>query len=264
MFTNWDVLIFILFFNSFNFQSDSYLNESFEEGIDYSLWKNQKGIVDETTIVDTLAFVGSKSLRIVHSFDSTSRSERNELVLRDGPLKKIRHGEHHWFRVAYYIPVSWEFEKSPKMGEIVSQWHHGLAHKFGGPSPMAIIIDRDHWKVKSSFGDPHSKGNFEKSLVKTNKNVLEDELLVEKGKWNVWLIHSYWSNSAEGLIEGWLNGEKVFIKKGPNCYANIDLYWKIGIYKPAWYKNRRTTSTLKREIFIDGLVHAKDSINLFK
>jgi hypothetical protein len=80
---------------------------------------------------------------------------------------------------------------------------------------------------------------------------------IAKDKWNTFVFHIKHSSKTDGLIELWLNGQKVVSRTGINMYelSSGTYYspkWKLGVYKSEW-NGTNTSLTNKRVLFYDDV-----------
>ncbi len=189
-------------------------------------------------------------LHIHFNRDKNNGNHKRAEIIRKGQQKEFEYGKEYWYQIRLLIPENWIFDNAHNM-DIVTQWHHSKAYKYGGTMPLAISIRGDSWRIKSSSGNPISSNNFDKDAIKTT--VLLDSLKIEKGVWINWRIHALWSAEDNGLIEIWKDGELVVKRlNSPNCYKDTGLYLKFGIYKPRWNKYPIIVNT--RDIYFDDII----------
>ncbi|MEN9569470.1 MAG: hypothetical protein RL172_701 [Bacteroidota bacterium] len=156
---------------------------------------------------------------------SSKRTESNRFS-RD---EKIPYVE-RWYGSSYYLPSEFVSDNAP---EILTQWHTTV----GGNPPLALWTHKGQWKIVQ-FGTTSTViGNY------------------ERNKWTDFVFHIKWSAGADGLIEIWKGGVKVFSKTGKNIYSGLTYgaYMKAGIYKWAWKSGTFTSSTTKRVVYIDDV-----------
>ncbi|WBQ08344.1 heparin lyase I family protein [Kribbella sp. CA-293567] len=127
--------------------------------------------------------------------------------------------------------------------DIVSQWHdcdnvdQGCD---GGSPPLALMTERGNWKI-DFLGNILDLGAYQPT------------------QWTDWVFHVKWSTGNDGVLEIWKNGQRMVpaykgrtFTKGPRSP-----YFKFGIYKWDWNKNKNTNNppsdTRKRVLYYDAL-----------
>jgi hypothetical protein len=71
---------------------------------------------------------------------------------------------------------------------------------------------------------------------------------IPKGEWIDWVVHIKFSHTNTGILEVWMNGDKVIDRQNmPNSYNDEKYpYFKFGVYRWDW-----GTTTSQRAIFFD-------------
>jgi hypothetical protein len=178
----------------------------------------------------TPVFGGKKAARLElrDSDPMESNGTRAEMVVIKDKMQKEM-----WFNFAAYFPAA-EYGIDTKP-EIISQWHQA-----GGTSPPALLElknDALAFRVANK-----QDGHVDYNLGKVVKNA-----------WQQFTFHFIFSNGSDGLVEIWLNGNKVATHKGGNIYAMANLpKWKVGIYKWKW-NDSGTTDVKKRVLYLDNI-----------
>jgi hypothetical protein len=138
---------------------------------------------------------------------------------------KVKEG---WYTFAAYFPSD-DFQKDASMDHI-NQWHQG---KGSGSPALMLITENDQFFI-------FLKGSEQKHRRYALGKVRKD----------VWHRHSA---GQDGMVEVWLNENKVLRYDGPTMYSGFGYpRWKVGIYKDDW-NHSRTTDTQKRVYFIDDV-----------
>lgn len=218
-------------------QEKSFLRykESFEEG--------------EPFFDQSKQFAGPHSFNVVTDpIINNNKVGRFELRDSDPQVKKSIRAEvgfrtvqkEAWYAYSIYFPTS-GYEKD-NMPEIISQWHQPK----GGSPPNAIQVENNEIYFRS-INRSDTRDNSNK--VYTNYPIGS----VQRGKWQKYTFHFIHSPDDDGLIEIWLNEEKVLTLTGQNMRKGFDLpYFKIGIYKWRW-NNGEKTQTNQRVLFFDNI-----------
>lgn len=142
-----------------------------------------------------------------------------------------------WYSFAVYFPsVDYEYDDED---ELINQWHQG-----GGVTPSITLgtkIDKYRLIVKET---PFAKQTYDLGAI-------------IKDQWNTFVFHIKHSSATDGLLELWLNGEKVVSRTGINMYelTSGQFYspkWKLGVYKSAW-NGTNTTLVSKRVLYYDDV-----------
>jgi hypothetical protein len=172
-------------------------------------------------------FNGTKSVRFeLRDTDPEVQSgTRAELSFPDAT------NMHRWYSYALYIPSAQY--KIDSDDDVITQWHQG-----GGATPaLCLRVKNDHLYIRI-LGTWNDLGLF------------------AKDKWVSYVLHVKHSASSDGLIELWINGQKVFTKTGANAYPVGSTYhmpnMKLGIYKSDW-NGSGTTSTNLRVLYFDDI-----------
>ncbi|UCS92973.1 polysaccharide lyase [Echinicola marina] len=139
-----------------------------------------------------------------------------------------------WYSYSLYLPAN-GFEKDSN-NDIITQWHQGS----GSGSPTTTFrIKEDRFFLKSGPTKEERKDY--------------DVAAVKKDAWNEFVFHIIHSSGSDGLVEVWMNGEKVLDIKGGNIDKNYGLpRWKIGIYKDDW-NGSETTDADQRIMYFDNV-----------
>ncbi|WP_266205195.1 polysaccharide lyase [Pontibacter kalidii] len=144
---------------------------------------------------------------------------------------KVREG---FYTFAAYFP-SKSFKKDSSMDHI-NQWHQGK----GSGSPALMLITEDDQFIMFLKGKEQKHQRYVLGRVR-------------KDMWHTFAIHIVHSSGNDGLVEVWLNEDKVLSYIGPTMYSGFGYpRWKVGIYKDDW-NHSRTTDTDRRVYFIDNV-----------
>lgn len=182
-------------------------------------------------VVDDTVFLGKYSGRFELNFSdkpATRTGLRSEVLFPKQKSNEI------WYSFAVYFPqIGWSTDDDD---EIISQWHNS-----GNPT-LSLRARRDQLRVRIG----HT------TLIPTSQWTIYELGKIPKDAWQKMVFHVIHSSGRDGLVEVWLNDEKMFSHHGPNQFANTDLpRWKVGIYKPAWPK--RATFVKRRITYFDDL-----------
>ncbi len=135
-----------------------------------------------------------------------------------------------WYGFSQYFPDSYV---SGSTGEVIGQWHDQAdegEHVDRSPSNTLLTGDgRIKWMAR---------WDADKIMDSGYSDGLEyiDLGPIPKNKWIDWVIHIKYSHTNAGILEVWMNGEKVIDRVNmPNSY-NDDAYpyFKFGVYKWNW------------------------------
>ncbi|MFD2247986.1 polysaccharide lyase [Pontibacter ruber] len=145
---------------------------------------------------------------------------------------------HRWYGFAVYFPsVDYACDSYT---EIISQWHQGR-----GKSPsIALEIKNDQYRLVIP-----SKASGTGAIERIELG------FITKDKWNQFAFHIKHSSGSDGLLEIYLDGEKILSRSGSNMYSLSSASaprWKIGIYKWKW-NGSKTTDTKKRVLYFDNV-----------
>jgi hypothetical protein len=219
-------------------------NESFEGSAAFATYGINKQI--ETSYGLTLAsspvFEGSKSGR----FELRDTDPMNNNGTRAEVSFPTQSNLNRWYSFSVYFPsADYKYDDAD---ELINQWHQG-----GGVTPSITLgtkLDRYRFIVKET---PTTKQTYDLGSI-------------AKDKWNTFVFHIKHSSKTDGLIELWINGQKVVSRTGINMYdlSSGQFYspkWKLGVYKSAW-NGTNTTLTNKRVLFYDNVRIGSESATL--
>jgi hypothetical protein len=135
-----------------------------------------------------------------------------------------------WYGFSQYFPDSYV---SGSTGEVIGQWHDQAdegEHVDRSPSNTLLTGDgRIKWMARWD-ADKIMDSGFSDGLEYIDLGP------IPKNKWIDWVIHIKYSHTNAGILEVWMNGEKVIERVNmPNSY-NDDAYpyFKFGVYKWNW------------------------------
>lgn len=167
-------------------------------------------------------------------FGSAPHPYRSELAQRNGTaetagLAMAPLGRDSWY--GFSVNVNSHVAHADS-GTILAQWHKlsSDAQRDNRP-PVALWVFEPEgqpaeWRLRLSPGD---------GSTRTWRGPA-----VRLGAWSDWVFHMRWScDSPDGVIEAWLDGEKVFDTRvqspGLVCSGlSQGPYFKIGLYHPSW------------------------------
>lgn len=155
-------------------------------------------------------------------------SKRSETCryTKSEPVVKVE----RWYAASYFLPADYAVDGAP---ELVTQWHTNI-----GSPPLALWIQNGQWRIVQ-FGN-------RVTVVGAH----------DRNKWTDFVYHVKWSTGADGLVEIWKNGTKIFTKTGQNIYTGTasGAYMRTGIYKWPWKSGSTPASTTtKRVLYIDDV-----------
>lgn len=133
-----------------------------------------------------------------------------------------------WYGMSIYLPSDYATDPAP---EILTQWQAYTAHP-----PLAIWTQKGEWRIVQ----------FGKTITSIGA--------YERNKWTDFVVHVKWSAGADGLVEIWKNGVKIYTRNGPSIASGLTtgVYMRTGIYKWPW-KTWTTSTTTKRVAYIDDV-----------
>jgi hypothetical protein len=147
-----------------------------------------------------------------------------------------------WYGFSQYFPDSYTFDSS---GEVITQWHdQSDAGESVDRSPSNAIISSDgrlKWMLRWD-ADAIMDSGF------TDGTIYIDLGTIPKKKWIDWVVHIKYSHTNTGILEVWMDGEKVIDRQNmPNAYNDVSYpYLKFGLYKWSW-----GNSTTNRVMYFD-------------
>jgi hypothetical protein len=201
-------------------------HEAFEGKEPFSNLKRQFATQYAFELVDSPVYCGRRSGRFeLRAGDPMTSNGTRAEVLFGAPDQKER-----WYSFSAYFPA--EAYKKDSNNDIINQWHQK-------GSPATSLRTRDD--------------KFFLRTGNTKAGRIDIELgSITKDKWHRFVFHFIHSNGRDGLIEVWLNGERVLRCQGGNMYPDKLPRWKVGIYKDDW-NGDETTDTDRRVFYIDNI-----------
>jgi hypothetical protein len=188
-----------------------------------------------------LAFEGTKSLRLElrDSDPEVASGTRAEVVMQPATARD------RWCAFAAYFPA--EAWAPDNYAEAITQWHsfpdEHLGETWASPATKMLV-----YKGKLRFDVGYNDA--------PDSNVILGDVKYDLGPvvtdvWREFVIHIYHSHASDGLVEVWLDGQKVVEHKGGNAFNDDGLpFWKFGLYKWDW-NGAKTTDVSKRVLFLD-------------
>ncbi|UCS92974.1 polysaccharide lyase [Echinicola marina] len=204
--------------------------ETFEGSDPFSFAHKQLSEDYSLTIASSPVVNGSGSGRFeLNDYDPlVSNGTRAEVL-----FPELSYNE-RWYSYSLYLP-SKDFQIDSN-NDIISQWHQGS----GSGSPTTTLRIKDDRFFLKSGPTKEERKDYDIAAVK-------------KDAWNEFVFHIVHSSGSEGLVEVWMNGEKVLHIEGGNMNKDYGLpRWKIGIYKDNW-NGSGTTDTDRRVMFFDNV-----------
>lgn len=209
------------------------LNKADFDSGNFSGWRgpaNKGKDYGTAQLVSSPVRAGSKAIKFNVTRGFTDGSKRRRSQFRE-PIN-AKYGTDYWYGWSMYIPNDWVFDNSVQT--VLWQWHlNNAAIPFNAPDrpsnigvPLLFITKGTTLSLKVN----HPTG--QKTLYTTSYSGM-------KGKWTDFVAHVVWSPSGDGVVESWINGQKIANYRGPTSYKDPTgaPYCMIGIYKPEW-KNR--------------------------
>jgi hypothetical protein len=135
-----------------------------------------------------------------------------------------------WYGFSFYFPDTYVSDSS---GEVITQWHdQSDVGEAVDRSPTNAIItadDRMKWMVRWDADAIMDSG--------TSDGLIYIDLgKIPKNKWIDWVVHIKYSHTNSGILEVWMDGEKVINRQNmPSSYNDVAYpYLKFGLYKWNW------------------------------
>lgn len=176
----------------------------------------------------------------VHPGDVAAGKNRAEIFLHNNdPLNSEA-----WYRWSVMIPTDYVDRAGSDSFQIIGQFHdqpdtsRGQTWDNYPHHPPMIAMHYGADKTGSGFGLVYgAEPNHKRVAMK----------YIEKGRWYDVKMHIRWSQSNDGFLECWLNGEpwtpfngkdhKVY---GANMYNNAPAYLKLGLYRGSGFTTANT------------------------
>ncbi|MCF0062674.1 polysaccharide lyase [Dyadobacter chenwenxiniae] len=193
------------------------------------------------TLTDSVKRAGSGSGRIeLRKGDLALSAPWSEFGLSPNKNRE------EWFAFSVYFPRS--FVKD-SLEESIVQWQalpdFAKGEKWRSPPLLfGIVNDNVVLEIRSTNKEVNIQGDYTFERLNLGK--------LAKEEWLDWVFHIRWAYDETGIIEVWKNGKLILSRVNkPNSYNDAMYpYFKIGLYKWGWEKNKKTV-TNSRVIFID-------------
>lgn len=210
--------------------SESFEGSSFFDAYVKKQTSTSYGITQSTGTV----FAGSKAGRfeIRDGDPEASGGTRSEVLFPE------QSNLNRWYAFSVYFPsAQYKYDSED---ELIAQWHQGG----GTTQSLCIRVGKDKWLLRV------------KPTTSTTQYIELGAL--PKDKWTSVVMHVKHSSGSDGLIEMWINGQKVVNRAGANMYSlSSGQYetprYKIGVYKADW-NGTSTTETTQRVVYFDNVV----------
>lgn len=163
-------------------------------------------------------------LRSTDAIVSSSKRSEMQLSGADAPETSER-----WYGLSYWL----DKYDADEGAESILQWHD----QDGTTPPLSIQVQSGRMRIMQSF---------------TSGNIPTDIGTTVTGKWINIVIHVKWSNSANGLLEVWKDGTKLFSKVNVRTNSKGGSYMKIGINKWSWAPGGGSSTATQRIFYIDN------------
>lgn len=196
----------------------------FETGDDSQWTAAQIKARERITIQSTVVREGRYAARIeVRPGDDhvagSGSGERAELFLR-GALTGGSEGEEQYWAWSTYFPP--DFDAPLGAWNTFTQFHH--SGTTGQVNIQFSVVNRRWIELRVLGGQFQSPSRRDFKLAR-----------FERGRWYDFVFHVRWSSTRAGLVEVWLNGDRVARKlRTPTLYAGQAVYLKQGYYRRAY------------------------------
>ncbi len=217
------------------------IESTFESATPFAGWHYTQFCCSYSITASTeKARTGTKSMRIeLNKTDATvaasKRAEINENTSE--PLNAER-----WIGASYYFPAA--TYAPDKDAELIMQFHTDAPT---GSPPFSLNTINGTFYVDQAI-DPAGGATADNKYFKqtTIGNIAYD-------KWTDIVVHYKQRTDATGVIEVWINGNKVYTNNGPNNF-NFGNYLKVGINKWTWMLGASWGGNqIRRVFYIDDL-----------
>lgn len=169
----------------------------------------------------------------------------------------------HYYRFSIYIPKG---QKIDQNAGIVAQWHGTPDRHLSPPesyrSPsLALIIENNQFVVNqlssAKLVTPDSSYRTEDRYDHSERTVVHK---MEQGKWYDWIFEVRWDyrdgGSSEAMTKAYLNGGKVYDSDNGNAFKDVKPgYFKFGIYRWDWARNKGDLSVDRQDTYYDDVYH---------
>ena len=133
-------------------------------------------------------------------------------------------GQEEWWADSVMFPSDYVFPPGPEAG-IIFDFHHNYS---GGLSNFEVqTIPGVGLRLEGHGGPVLSEGRYDFVITDPYGAPAGS---VTKNVWYDFVYHVKWDSTANGLMEGWLNGKKVMTYNGPTLYTGISCYLKLANY----------------------------------
>lgn len=172
-----------------------------------------------------------------------NKMNRNELSTY-GKRKLYKLNRDYWVGFDLMIGKEYQFE-SDKNPELVFQF---IAEDQDAKyPPIELRIENNKYVL---------------TIFKDDQGTKEDFVIGEitKEQWSTWKFHVNISQKdKKGTIELWKDNEMVFSEKGKNIWLRSKYYFKLGIYKWAWWScSFPPSKTNKKVVYFDKVWASKN------
>ena len=188
---------------------------------------------------------GDAALRMETRYGDAENDYHTEMEKVDAGFP----GQSAWYGFSTYVPTSWVDSEDTTL---TTQW---WSHSRAGP-PLGIGIEGEEWIVFQRWDEG------DRGLSKRTTGA------VRKGEWTDWIVQAHWSDSEDGYLKVWRNGEVVYERSGPSIYYETEsLRFKIGLYVWPWKNDapapRRSSPRViyHDEVRIGGETSSYDAVN---
>lgn len=181
---------------------------------------------------------GQFSVKFPLSRDSGT-SYRTELSMSNTnapPIKNLQWGKDYWIGFAVYLPSDWKPDN--QAGDTLLQLHgvpdDGEAYR---TPPLAFSVEGSSlqltykWDSRAIMATPDNRNG-----IKYEGWQQADLGPYQTGRWTSIVLHFKATYNANGFVELWRDGKKVYSKTGVGVGYNdkTGVYIKVGNYKRPW------------------------------
>lgn len=229
--------------------SEGFENSDFNTNFRYS----GDGNISGASIVSAPVRSGKKAVRIILDRAMPNKF-RTELQPR-GKWQAPTFGGTYWYALSVFIGADWVIDPEP---ELIAQWHgrpdRDLGEHWRNPA-LALYIHEAHYEFTRKWDSKLIGNRNYDGQDRTNLGSIRSDI----GKWTDWGFQVRWAyRSGSGFTKIWKNGVLVYDARGPNCFNDRagGPYFKFGIYKWVWKKDRSFV-TSHRELYFDDIFVAR-------
>lgn len=170
---------------------------------------------------------------------SDSTSYRTELSMSNGsapPIKNLQWGKSYWMGFAIYLPNDWKPDY--QAGDTLVQFHgvpdDGEAYR---SPPLRLKVNGDDmdiiykWDSRRIMATPENRDG-----IVTEGWEKIDLGAISTGRWMSFVLHFKATYNADGFMEIWKDGKKIYSKTNVGFGYNdgTGMYIKAGNYKRPW------------------------------